>query len=200
MCVDPATVALIATVASSAIGAYSSVQQGRAQYQADMYAAEVSKQNAQALEDDKALTKDQAAIERRRLGERVRGAKGEQIAKATAMGTDPAFGSSADLIGDIEQSYKIDRSILGRNEITDLQNIDNQQADYLDGANRSRASASGALRAGYMGAAGSLLEGASAVSGKWIKPPVSPVSGGSKVGGYGGRSMAKGNAPLKIGG
>lgn len=169
MC-EPTTILTIATVASAAVGAYSSIQQGRAAYQAGMYNAQIAERNAQAAEDEQARIKDEAAIERRRLGERVRAERGELNAKFTAMGLDPGFGTPADLIGDVEQAYDIDRSILGRNEISALERLDKERADYLDSANMQRAGAKSAWQSGKIGAVGSLLDGAASVSGRWIQP------------------------------
>lgn len=169
MC-EPATIATIATIASAAVGAYSSIQQGRATYQAEMYNAQIQERNAQSAENDQALVKDEAAIERRRLGERVRAERGDMVAKFTAMGVDAGFGSPADLIGDVNQAYAIDRGILGRNEITALGRLDKDVADYRDAASMSRSSGRGALKAGKIAALGSLLDGAATVSSRWITP------------------------------
>lgn len=169
MC-EPTTIALVATVASAAVGAYSSIQQGRATYQAEMMNAEIQRQNAQSVEDEQANVKDEAAIARRRLGERVRAERGDAVAKYTAMGLDPGFGSPKDVVGDIEKSYDIDRSILGKNEITQLERLDKQKADYLDAAKLGTMSAKSALKAGNLAAVGSLLDGASSVAGRWIMP------------------------------
>lgn len=170
MCVDPITIFAIASTASAAVGAYSSIQHGNAQYKAGMYNAQIAERNAQAVETEKANVSDAAAIERRRLGIRVQAEKGEQVAAASAMGIDPGFGTAADLVGDIQKSYMIDRSIIGKNELTQLGQLDKQQADYRDSASMSRAGAKDALKAGRIGAIGSLLDGASSVAGHWIRP------------------------------
>ena len=167
MCVPVLPVLL---AASAAIGAYSSIQSGRATYQAEMMNAQIARNNAQSTEDDKQLTKDAAAIERRRIGERIRAEKGDMNAKFTAMGIDPLYGTPADLIGDVGTAGRADLGISGRNEITNLKQLDKQQADYLDSAKMHTASGKGALTAGYLGAAKSLLDGASSVAGHWIQP------------------------------
>lgn len=170
MC-EPTTIFAVVTAASAAVSAYSSIQQGRAQYEAEMYNAQIQERNAQAAENEQTRVQDEAAIERRRLGERVRAERGDMVAKFTAMGIDPGFGTPADLVGDINQAYSIDRSILGRNEITNLERLDKDVADYRDAARMSRSSAKGALKAGYVGAVGSVLDAAANVSSRWIQPP-----------------------------
>jgi len=173
MCVDPGSLTLIATLASAGVGAYSAIQSGNAQYQAGMYNAQIQERNAQAVEDEKKNVQDAASIERRRLGERVRAERGQAVVNAAAQGIDPGFGSPADLIGDIEQAYDIDRSILGRNELTELGRLDKQQADYRDSAAMMRSQAKSARKGGMLSAAGSLLQGAASVSSRWISQPLS---------------------------
>lgn len=170
MCVDPATMFLVATVASAGVNAYANIQQGNAAYQAGMYNAQIAERNAQAAENEQKNVQDAAAIERRRLGERVRAERGELIAKYANMGLDTEFGTPADLIGDVQRAYDIDRSILGKNEITQLETLDKQVADYRDSAAMSRSEAKGALKGSRLAALGSLLDGASTVSGRWIQP------------------------------
>lgn len=170
MCVDPVTLFTVATIASAGVQAYSSIQQGNAAYSSGMYNAQIAEQNAQAVEDDRKDTQDEAAIARRRLGEKVRADRGELVARFANMGLDTEFGTPADLVGDTERAYRIDRDILGRNEITQLRGLDKQQADYRNSATLSRAEAKGARKAGQIGAVGSLLNAAATVSGRWIQP------------------------------
>lgn len=181
MCVDPATLFVMATVASSAVSAVANIQSGNAQYVAGMQNVQIAERNAQATEDEKKNVSDAAAIERRRLGERVAAEKGALNAKFADMGLDTQFGTPADLVGDTQRAYEIDRNITGRNEITQLGALDKQQADFTQEASMNRASAKGARTAGLMSAAGSILQGASTVAGRWITPaggatPKVPVS------------------------
>lgn len=195
MC-EPTTIFAIASIASAAVGAYGAIQQGNATYQSEMYNAQIQRRNAQAVEEEQANVKDAAAIERRRLGERVRAERGDLVAKYTAMGLDPGFGSPADLVGDVESAYDIDRSILGKNEMTEIGRLDKQRADYLDAAKMAEASGKSARKAGQIAAFGDLLSGAANVSGRWIMPtpantntrtltkPQPTTRSGIKVGGY----------------
>lgn len=170
MCVDPASMFIIASVASAGVSAYANIQRGNAEYAAGMYNANVAERNARAVEEERKNVQDAAAIERRRVGERMRGERGALVAKFANMGLDTEFGSPADLVGDVERAYDIDRSILGRNEITELKRLDQQEADYRSSAALSRAGAKSSRKAGLIGAAGSLLQGAATVSGRWIQP------------------------------
>lgn len=161
---------LFIAIASAAVGAYGQVQAGQAQARAEGFNALIADRNAQAADTEQVRVKDAAAIERRRLGERVRAEKGDLIAKYAAMGLDPNFGTPADLVGDVQQAYNIDRSILGKNEMAAIERLDKEVADYKDAAKMGRASAASALQAGNTAAAGSLLEGVGNVSSRWIQP------------------------------
>lgn len=176
MCVDPATLTIVATIASAVVSGVGAIQQGNAQYAAGMYNAQIADRNAQAAENERVNVQDKAAIERRRLGERVRAEKGDLNAKFTAMGLDPAFGTPADLVGDVQQAYNVDRNILGRNEITDLGNLDKEAADYRDSASMARSGAKSARTAGFISAAGSLLQSAASVAPHWIQQPIATPS------------------------
>jgi len=175
MC-EPTTLLLAATVASAGVQAYSSIQAGRAQYRADMFNAEIANRNADAVERERLQVSEQAVIERRRLGERARAEAGELKAKYAAMGLGD-FGTPADLIGDVGRAYMIDQSGLNANEISGLETLDKQEADYRDQAKLLRSSAKGALRQGYLGAAGSLIDGVAGVSEVWMAPTSSAGTG-----------------------
>lgn len=178
MC-EPTTLFLAASVASAALGAYSNIQAGNAAYQSGMYNAQIAERNAQAVANEQVNVKDAAAIERRRLGERVRAERGQNSVNAAAMGVDPGFGSPFDIDENIASAGRADAGLIGRNELNEIGRLDKERADYLDSARMSRSEAKGSRRAGFLAAAGSLLEGASSVSSRWIQPtagggPASP--------------------------
>lgn len=155
---------------AAVLGATASMQQAQAQQSANEFNARVADQNAQAVEDQRQLTQDAYAIERRRLGERVAAERGALRARFAGMGLDAELGTPADLVGDVQRAYDLDLSITGRNETNDLRSLDMQEADYRNQAQLLRTSGSNAVKAGQIGAAGSLLDGASTVSGRWIQP------------------------------
>lgn len=183
------TIIMMATIASGAVSAYSSIQQGRAEYQAQGVNAQIATRNGQLAENEQKNVADAAAIERRRLGNEIRAARGQANVNATASGLDPLFGTPADLVGDIATAGRTDLGIIGRNEMTEIGQLDNQIADYRDRASAARAAGRGALRAGYMGAAATLLSTGANVASKWIEtnpPPNVPKKptpvGGGRVG------------------
>lgn len=164
------TLAMVASGVGAGVSAYANIQRGNAEYAAGMYNAQIADRNAQQVVEERRQTQDAAAIERRRLGERVRADKGALVAKFAHMGLDTEFGTPADLVGDVQRAYDIDRSILGTNEINKLKRLDLQEADYKDSAQLSRSSAKSALKGSRLAAAGSLLSGVASVSGRWIQP------------------------------
>lgn len=190
MCVAIQTMMMIATVASAGVNAYASIQSGNAEYAAGMQNAEIATRNAQAAEDEIKNTQDAAAIERRRLGEKVRAERGALVAKYANMGLDTQFGTPADLVGDTQRAYEIDRSILARNEENATKALDKQKADYLTSASQSRAAAKGARKAGQLAALGSFLDAGSTIAGRWTQPGAAarPKSGASSFRAPGGLS------------
>jgi len=175
---EPATIMMAMTAASTAVKAYSAIQQGRAQYQADMFNAQLAQQNAQRTEDQQAKVDDAAALERRALGDRIRAERAEGRVKAGGMGIDAFFGTPGDLDASIAATGYGDLSIMGKNQINAKQQLDVQKADFLDSAMMSRSSAKGALKAGYLGATGELLQGGANISEQWIQThPQTPKPG-----------------------
>lgn len=191
--------AILFQAGAAVLGAYSSVRQGQATQAANEYNAKIMERNAQAVENDRADVSDQAAIERRRLGERVRAERGEMFAKFGHQGLDPGFGTPADLIGDVTRAYTIDRDIIGRNELNSLRQLDKQEADYRANAALLRMGGQAAVNAGQLNAAGSLLDGAATVSSRWIQPSNdnAAVASGGGVGGVGASTS---NSILRVGG
>lgn len=188
--------AILLQAGAAVLGAYSSVQSANATRTANEYNAQIMERNAEAVELERKDVADAAAIERRRLGERVRAERGELFAKYGHMGLDAEFGSPADLIGDLHRAYTIDRDIIGRNEINSLRQLDKQEADYRSNAQLLRMGGKAAATAGTLNAAGSLLGGAATVADHWIQP-----STGNAVG-YGQQAtpLYAGPTKLKIGG
>lgn len=169
MC-EPTTIAIMASVASAAVGAYSSIQQGRAAYAAGQVNAQIAERNVQAAENEQKNVGDAAAIERRRLGERVRAERGMNKVSAAASGIDPLFGTPFDIDADLLKAGRADAAIIARNEMLERGRLDYQIADYRDSASQSRAQGRGALRAGYLEAAGNVLQASSSIAGQWIQP------------------------------
>lgn len=155
---------------AAVLGAVASYQQGQAEQQASETNARIMENNAAAVDEELQLTRDSAAIERRRLGERVAAERGALRAKFAGMGLDAEFGSPADLIGDVQRAYRIDADIAGRNEMSAIRQLDRQKSDFLNNANLLRKGGKAAANAGTMNAAGSFLGGAAEVSDRWIQP------------------------------
>lgn len=180
MC-EPTTIATIFTIASGAVKAYSSIQQGRAAYQAEQINAQIAERNIQQAENEQKNVGDAAAIERRRLGERVRAERGMNKVNAAASGIDPLFGTPYDIDVDTVNAGRADAAIIGRNELNQIKGLDIQIADFKDSAAQSRAAGRAALQGGYLGAAGDLLEAGSSVAGRWINPSTGKPSTGKSA-------------------
>lgn len=183
MCVALPIIFAAATVASTAIAAISSIQAGNAQSAASNYQAQISQQNAQFAQDDKVTVSEQAAMDRRRRGIEAQAQQGEIRARAASMGLDSEFGSFDDLQKDVAQAYSVDRGVINENEITNLKNLDRQQAGFIDQAQLDTSTGKAAKQAGYLGAAGDILQGAAQLSSKWMQPgtPKPPTPTASKL-------------------
>ena len=172
-------------VASAALGAASSIQQSRAAQVSEGINKQIALRNAAAVDEEEANVHEAAAIERRRLGEKVRAEKGGVVANAAAMGLLPN-GTVGDVVGDLQRAYDIDRSILGKNENTTIKGLDKEKADYLAGALQAGNAAKSAATAGSLSAAGGFLDSASGIASHWITPNTSRTrvtTGAGRTGG-----------------
>lgn len=164
-----AWVAYAAQAVAAAVTAYSAVQQGQATYKAEKMNEQIALRNVQAAENEQKNVSDAAAIERRRLGERIRAERGMGKVNAAANGIDPLFGTPYDIDTNILTAGRADAAIIGRNELTDIGRLDYQIADLHDSAAQSRAKARGALRAGYMEAGANIFQAAGSIANSWIQ-------------------------------
>lgn len=143
-------IAIIATVASSAISAVGAIQQGSAQKAAADYNAAVARNNAIAA-------RQQASAEAERQERQMRLRRGANIAKAAASGV-ALEGSVLDLFEDNAIEEEIDRlSIFYQGEI----NANNFEANATLDDMRGQA----AKQASYFSAAGTLLGGTAKAAG-----------------------------------
>lgn len=176
MC-DPVTVLVAATVGSTLLGAYSQVQAGKQDEAWGNYQA------AQATADANAERgAGQVEAERiRKLGKRQ---KAEADAGFAGAGIGINEGSAVDINRDITQGAEQDAymAIVAGND----------RGARLDAdAKGARIGAKNAKRAGYLGAAGTLLAGASQIAGGWKPSKSAGSSIGAGVSGIG-RGIAGG--------
>lgn len=185
----------LATIASTGIGIYSSMQQAKAQQAQAEYQASMAKYNAAVANENKKLAEQQASAERREgyenmIAKRQETAKliGKQRAAAGASGAVVDFGSNLDLQSDTAAEGEIDAINLYNEGLDKAYNYEIQAWNY---ANQSNAydSSSGAYSAqadsaaatGTMNAIGTGLSGIASVGSTWGKYAGTTSSTGSWV-------------------
>jgi hypothetical protein len=140
-------------IASTVISAAAAVQQGRAAKAAGDANAQIQRHFA-----SDALLRGAAEEQDMRL--RTAGFMGEQAAAFGASGAEINTGSSLDILGDTAELGELD-ALRIRN------NAQREAYAHLSGAAISEAEGDNAQTSGYLNAAGTLIGGASQVSGKW---------------------------------
>lgn len=160
-------ISLAATAASTAVGVYSSIQQGKAaQKQAD-YQAKVAKQN-QDLAEQQASAERMAAYEdaqatRRKAATLI----GSQRAAAGASGAVVDFGSNLDLQADTAAQGEMDAINAYNRGMDSAYNAEIQAWNYGQQAEGYTMQGKAAKQAGYLNAASTALGGIADMGSTW---------------------------------
>jgi hypothetical protein len=169
---------LAATALSSAVGVYSSIQQGKAQCEQARYQAEIARQNRD-------LAEQQASAERRQGYENMIARRQDtarliarQRAAAGASGAVVDVGSNLDLQADTAFQGELDAISLYNKGIDAGYNAEIQAMQYGQQADAYDATASQYQSAGYLNAASAALGGIAEIGSTWV--------------GYAGRSSGNG--------
>lgn len=189
MGVDPVSLALVSTAvgaAGSAVSAYGSYESGQANAQAAAYQAQVAANNAKiATENSKLdIQAGETAASNQEL--KTRGTVGSEKASQGASGVDVNSGSAVDVRAGTEELGNLDAMTIRSNAAKKA------YADQVTSASETAQSgldtmkSSQASTAGEIGAASTLLSGASTVGSNWAKF--------QKVGGGTGSSTSVTNA------
>lgn len=156
MC-DPVT---LLTVASTAVGAFGAVQEGKAAKRSSEYQARVAENNAQLNEFSARDAIIRGREEEKKQRRQASLLQSEQRAAAAANGIDIGFGSTLD--------NALDTAMLGElDALTVRSNAYREAYDFRVGASNNRADAeltrlegSNAESAGYLNAGNTILTGA----------------------------------------
>lgn len=160
-------ISLAATAASTAVGVYSSVRQGKAaQAQAD-YQAKVAKQN-QDLAEQQASAERMAGFEEAQATRRKAATLiGSQRAAAGASGAVVDFGSNLDLQADTAGQAEMDAINAYNKGIDSAYNSQINAWNYGQQATAYEASGQAAKNAGYLNAASTALGGIADMGSTW---------------------------------
>lgn len=163
-------VGAVATIASTALGTVSSVQQGKQQQAMYNYQAKVAEENAKIAQKN-AATERQTGIEEARL-QRIKTlqAVGSQQAAMAANGMDVTQGTSLDIIEDTAAMGELDALQIQTNYERKALSYEQQALNFENEANMDVISGKNAYSAGKINAVNTGLNGVSEltnVATKW---------------------------------
>ena len=160
-------ISLASTAASTAVGVYSSIQQGKAQQAQADYQAKVAKQN-QDLAEQQVSAERMAGYEAAQA-QRQKAAKliGAQRAAGGASGAVVDFGSNLDLQADTAAQGELDAINAYNKGIDAAYNSEIQAWNYGNQATAYEQSGQAAKRAGYLNAASTALGGIADMGSTW---------------------------------
>jgi hypothetical protein len=160
-------IGIAAAIGGTLVQGYGAYESGQAKAAADGYQAQVAANNAKIAQQDATLEIQSGEVAAFNRGLRTRAMVGSQKATQGASGIDVNTGSAADVRAGTEELGMLDaltirsdaakRAYAKEVEATS----DTAQSQLLETESQQDA------EAGVLGAAGSLLSGASSVSGKW---------------------------------
>lgn len=165
MCVDPASIAIISTVASlagTAVGAVGAVMQGNAQADAATF-----KQKQERLLSEDALKRGAQAEQAQRR--KTAALEARQRAVMAGSNLDLGSGSPLAILGDTAQLGELDAQIIKDNARRESQ-FHNTNAQFAG------MEAGNARTSGWFGAASTVLGGATMLADKWYDRKQSALS------------------------
>lgn len=149
----------VATVASTAVGAVSAVQSGKAKAAQYQYQAKVAQDNAKIARQNAAQER-QSGLEKARL-QRIKTLQtiGSQQVAMAANGIDVTSGTALDTIEDSAQMGELDALMIEYNAERKAQNYEQTANNYLNQSTLDLYASKNAKREGYMNATATALKG-----------------------------------------
>lgn len=184
---DPATIGMMSMGASaggSLLGMVSSLMGGDAKSKSFEYKAAIARMNIAVAKQNKEWALKSGETEALRSGMKTGFVLGEMKAKQGASGLDVNKGSGALVRASQHKIGLLDQTTIRENAARRAYGFDVQAANLQAEANAFDVASDNAEMEGYLGAASSLLGGASSVSSKWMQGEQLGMWGGS--GGYSG--------------
>lgn len=157
----------IITAIAAALSAYSSHQQGQAAKKRADYQEEVMEQNQLLAAQQAKNTRTQAEKDKQDLRLQLARMKSEGRANYAASGLSLGSGSHQDWEGDLSERAQFDLDSIDYNADIDAWGFKVQGTDYSNQGRLKTLEGSNAERSGNLGAASSLLSGASSVAGAY---------------------------------
>ncbi len=165
MC-DPITLTVL-TIAATAVTAYGQVSAGNAANAQAKYEAKVADRNSKLSSEAGVDARKRGEREQLNRWRRASQQMGEQRAGFAAAGLDVNFGTPALVVEDTAMIANEDVLTITDNTKKESKGFDIEGANFRDSAKASRMRGKAAKQAGYIGAAGTLLAGASQAAGNF---------------------------------
>lgn len=167
MCTGLETLALMATIGSTAMSVMGGIQQGRAAEAQGKYQAQVAMNNAalakQQSDDAIARGKEEEQAHRRRVAQTV----GAQRANIAGSGFDLGDATSQDILGDTAKWGEIDAFTIRDNAKREAWGYEVQATNYQADAQLSRARGESEKQGSYWKAGSDLFGGATKFAGQY---------------------------------
>ena len=154
------------TVAATLVTAGGQMYAADAQAQQMKYQAAVAKENRKLELANVKDARRRGELEQMRHWRRVSQLEGAQRAQMGAMGLDLGFGSPSDILLETAQMGYEDSSTISENTDREVRGYEIRAANYANEAKAAKYGAKTAKTAGYIGAAGTILSGASQLYGQ----------------------------------
>ena len=159
--------ALIGTIASTAFSVFGKIQEGQAAADAANYQAQVNRNNQILADQNARYAADAGAAQAQSQDFETRAVLGTIEAAQGASGFDVDSPTSRDVRRGAAQLGRLDAQTLMANAMLTSRGYSAQAANFGAQAELDKLKASNARTAGWTGALGSLLGGASSFSSKW---------------------------------
>src|SRR5229473_3599962 len=169
---DPASIAMIGMGTSAAggiVGAIGSAFSGESNARMYEYQANVARMNQQIQKQNADYARSAGEVEAQQSGMKTRFMVGSQKAGQGASGLDVNRGSAVDVRTSQLQVGAEDQAIIRSNAARRAYGYEVEAAQSGAEVGIKGMAASGSRTAGWIGAAGSILGGASSVSSKWLQ-------------------------------
>lgn len=154
------------TIASTALAAVSSIQQGKAQAQQAKYNAAVAKNNQIIANQNAEDALKRGAADEAEQRKKTQLLLGQQRAGFAAQGADLGSGSVLDILGDTAAMGELDALTIRGNAEREARQFRVQGANYAADAQLKRMEARQATTKGYFDMGSSILGGASKLVGQ----------------------------------
>jgi len=164
--------ATILTIGATVIGAVGQIQAGNAQADAQRYNARVAEMNAEMSRRRAKDAQERGAREEQKKRQQIAALQGQQVAAMAANGVDLSFGSPLDTVVDTAMLGELDALTIRKNAAREAYDYEVQAVNGQADATLNRMGADASQTAGYLGAASTILGGASSAYSQYRRPTI----------------------------